>query len=75
MRRAAPFRAPSPSPASTARRYQSRACWGSSPGAELELCVPAGHWQSACPAGDREVLVSCLVTPGFDFADFALLAP
>ncbi|MFD5512623.1 cupin domain-containing protein [Streptomyces sp. NPDC127051] len=45
------------------------------PGAELEVCVPAGHWQSACPAGDEEVLVSCLVTPGFDFADFTLLPP
>lgn len=46
-----------------------------SPGAELQVCVPAGHWQSACPAGSDEVLVSCLVTPGFDFADFTLLAP
>lgn len=46
-----------------------------SPGTELEVCVPAGHWQSACPAGDEEVLVSCLVTPGFDFADLALLTP
>ncbi|MFI8263942.1 cupin domain-containing protein [Streptomyces sp. NPDC085665] len=46
-----------------------------SPGTELEVCVPAGHWQSARPAGDEEVLVSCLVTPGFDFDDFTLLAP
>ncbi len=32
--------------------------------------VPAASWQSARPAGDREVLVSCVVAPGFDFADF-----
>jgi predicted cupin superfamily sugar epimerase len=37
--------------------------------------IPAGHWQSARPAGDVEVLVSCVVAPGFDFADFALLPP
>ncbi|GAB2710797.1 hypothetical protein GCM10027089_38170 [Nocardia thraciensis] len=37
-----------------------------------QLLVPAGWWQSAVPlAGDAdEVLVSCLVSPGFDFADF-----
>ena len=35
--------------------------------------IPAGHWQSARPAGDAEVLVSCVVAPGFDFADFTLL--
>ena len=36
--------------------------------------VPGGHWQAARPAGDHEVLVSCVVAPGFDFADFTLLA-
>jgi uncharacterized protein len=35
--------------------------------------VPAGHWQSARPAGAAEVLLSCVVAPGFDFADFTLL--
>ena len=35
--------------------------------------IPAGHWQSARPAGETEVLVSCVVAPGFDFADFTLL--
>ncbi|MFC4033195.1 cupin domain-containing protein [Streptomyces polygonati] len=35
--------------------------------------VPAGHWQRAEPAAEHEVLVSCMVTPGFDFADFTLL--
>jgi predicted cupin superfamily sugar epimerase len=36
--------------------------------------IPAGHWQSARPAAGSEVLVSCVVAPGFDFADFTLLA-
>ena len=35
--------------------------------------IPGGHWQAARPAGGREVLVSCVVAPGFDFADFTLL--
>jgi predicted cupin superfamily sugar epimerase len=35
--------------------------------------VPGGHWQAARPAGDAEVLVSCVVAPGFDFTDFTLL--
>ena len=35
--------------------------------------MPGGHWQAAHPAADREVLVSCVVAPGFDFADFTLL--
>ncbi|QVQ52955.1 cupin domain-containing protein [Spiractinospora alimapuensis] len=34
--------------------------------------VPAGQWQAARPAGDQEVLVTCVVSPGFDFADFAV---
>ncbi|WP_435172204.1 cupin domain-containing protein [Actinacidiphila sp. bgisy145] len=40
----------------------------------FHLAVPAGSWQRAEPAADRDVLVSCVVTPGFDFADFALLS-
>ncbi len=39
-------------------------------GQHVQYVVPAGHWQAARPAGDEEVLVSCLVAPGFDFADF-----
>lgn len=35
-----------------------------------QALVPGGVRQSARPAGDREVLVSCVVSPGFDFADF-----
>jgi uncharacterized protein len=35
--------------------------------------IPAGHWQAARLAADGEALVSCVVAPGFDFADFTLL--
>ncbi len=35
--------------------------------------IPGGHWQAARPAADSEVLVSCVVAPGFEFADFTLL--
>jgi len=41
-------------------------------GQRPQLVIPAGHWQSARPAGPAEVLVSCVVAPGFDFADFSL---
>ena len=34
--------------------------------------IPGGHWQAARPAADSEVLVSCVVAPGFDFEDFTL---
>jgi predicted cupin superfamily sugar epimerase len=44
-------------------------------GEQPQLLVPAGVWQSAEPGGDQPVLVSCVVSPGFDFADFRLLAP
>ncbi|AGL20037.1 cupin domain-containing protein [Actinoplanes sp. N902-109] len=37
-----------------------------------QVLVPAGVWQSAYPAGDGPVLVSCVVSPGFDYADFRL---
>ncbi|MDE0573774.1 cupin domain-containing protein [Demequina sp. B12] len=36
--------------------------------------VPAGTWQAARLAASDEVLVSCVVSPGFDFADWALAA-
>ena len=35
--------------------------------------IPAGAWQAARPLGDY-VLVGCTVAPGFDFADFTMLA-
>jgi hypothetical protein len=37
-----------------------------------QALVRAGVWQSAYPVGDEPVLVSCVVSPGFDFADFRL---
>jgi uncharacterized protein len=40
-----------------------------------QLLVPPGHWQSARPLDDDPALVSCVVVPGFDFADFTLLGP
>ena len=43
-------------------------------GQQPQHVVRAGGWQSARPAGDQEVLVSCVVAPGFDFADFTALA-
>ena len=42
------------------------------PGVSPQALVPGGVWQSAEPAADRCVLVSCVVAPGFDFADFRL---
>jgi predicted cupin superfamily sugar epimerase len=41
-------------------------------GQRPQALVPAGTWQAARPAADREVLVSCVVAPGFDFADLRL---
>jgi uncharacterized protein len=40
--------------------------------ANPQALVPGGGWQAAAPAGSSPVLVSCVVTPGFDFADFTL---
>ncbi|WP_184889164.1 cupin domain-containing protein [Sphaerisporangium siamense] len=42
-------------------------------GQEPQALVPAGTWQAARPAGAEGVLVSCVVSPGFDFADFTAL--
>lgn len=41
-------------------------------GQRPQLIVPAGHWQRARPVDDEAALVSCVVAPGFDFADFRL---
>jgi len=37
------------------------------------LAVPAGTWQAARPGG-AYTLASCVVAPGFEYADFELLA-
>ena len=66
----------------------ARCCWRSAPnktpptthllGADIvagehpQFVVPPGHWQRARPRDDQPCLVSCVVVPGFDFADFAL---
>jgi predicted cupin superfamily sugar epimerase len=36
-----------------------------------QLIIPAGVWQRTLP-GDQDALAACLVSPGFDFADFRL---
>jgi hypothetical protein len=41
-------------------------------GQRPQVIVPGNVWQSARPASDEAVLVSCVVAPGFDFADFRL---
>ncbi len=38
---------------------------------ETQVVVPTGVWQRTVPA-DADALVSCLVSPGFDFDDFEL---
>jgi uncharacterized protein len=40
-----------------------------------QVLVPPGYWQRARPRDAEPSLVSCVVVPGFDFADFALAAP
>ena len=37
-----------------------------------QALVPGGVWQSAEPETDDAVLVTCVVAPGFDFADFTM---
>jgi len=44
-------------------------------GEQPQILVPPGDWQRARPRDDQPCLVSCVVVPGFDFADFALAAP
>jgi predicted cupin superfamily sugar epimerase/uncharacterized protein (DUF952 family) len=44
-------------------------------GQRPQQLVPAGHWQTARPSGPDEVLVTCVVAPGFDFADFTVPDP
>ncbi len=39
-----------------------------------QTAVPAGTWQRTVPVA-TDTLVSCVVAPGFDFADFALHEP
>lgn len=41
-------------------------------GNAAQFLVEAGTWQSARQAGTEEVLVSCVVSPGFSFDDWRL---
>lgn len=41
-------------------------------GQQPQQVIPGGVWQAAVPAGPEPVLVSCVVAPGFDPADFRL---
>lgn len=41
-------------------------------GQRPQVLVPAGTWQAAGPVA-ADVLVTCVVSPGFDFADWTLL--
>lgn len=41
-------------------------------GQRPQAVVPGGVWQSAAPAADEPALVTCVVVPGFDFADFRM---
>jgi len=41
-------------------------------GQRPQVLIPGGSWQAAAPATNESVLVSCVVAPGFDFADFRL---
>ncbi|MGC0422125.1 cupin domain-containing protein [Embleya sp. AB8] len=41
-------------------------------GEQPQVLIPPGVWQAARPAGGREVLVSCVVSPAFAFEDFRM---
>lgn len=43
-------------------------------GEQPQIVVPIGHWQAARTTGDW-TLVSCTVSPGFQFDGFTLAAP
>ena len=59
------------------RTVRPPTCWAADimAGENPQFVVPPGHWQRARPRDDEPCLVSCVVVPGFDFADFALGAP
>jgi hypothetical protein len=42
-------------------------------GQQPQAVVPGGVWQRAAPADEAPALVSCVVVPGFDCADFRAL--
>jgi predicted cupin superfamily sugar epimerase len=42
-------------------------------GQRPQVLIPGGAWQAAAPATARPVLVSCVVSPGFDYADLRMV--
>lgn len=60
---------PAPAPDVVERTLGGEVAAGQHP----QLVVPGGVWQAAAPAGDEPALVSCVVTPGFDFEDFSMV--
>ncbi|SEU18197.1 cupin domain-containing protein [Paenibacillus sp. NFR01] len=42
-------------------------------GQQPQVVVPAGVWQAARPLGEEPVLVSCIVSPEFQFDDFTMI--
>ena len=50
-----------------------RIALGRGPGAAASAVVPAGAWQAA-RAGAGHALLLCAVAPGFEYADFRMLA-
>lgn len=44
-------------------------------GERPQVLVPGGSWQRARPEPDGEVLVSCVVSPGFTYDDFTTYPP
>ncbi|MFD0487024.1 cupin domain-containing protein [Saccharopolyspora spinosporotrichia] len=46
---------------------------GGGAGQVPQAVVPGGTWQRATASATAETLVSCVVSPGFDFADFRTL--
>jgi predicted cupin superfamily sugar epimerase len=57
---------------SPAGRHEVVLLGGAAGTARTHAVVPAGHWQAARPSGGRYVLTTCVVAPGFEFADFEL---
>lgn len=57
-------------------RPDRRSVVGTDPtdGRQPQTCVPAGTWQRTLPVA-TDTLVSCVVSPGFHFADFVLHQP
>ena len=41
-------------------------------GQQPAALVPGGVWQMAGPVGEEPAFATCIVSPGFDFADFRL---